>query len=240
MWWIILVAHFLGDSPFQQYIIFYKYYLYMKYNCIQLILKIFSFFVQIYVLFSWINNLIRQKLIRNKYNNSPFKPFTYNVNTSTTYSISQQNFTKCKGALIDCGANGSIAGSDVRAISQVDDRKVNVEGIDNHQLTDIPIVTAAGVITTQKGPVNAIMNQYVHINHGNTIHSSAQLESFGTIVHDKAKANGGHQCLITQGGYVVPLNVHCGLVYMDMCPPTDEELNGDKQFPQIILISDLE
>ena len=122
----------------------------MKYNCIQLILKIFSFFVQIYVLFSWINNLIRQKLMRNKYNNIPFNPFTYNVNTSTTYSISQQNFTKCKGALIDSRSHGSIIGSDVRAISQVDDHKVNVEGIDNHQLTDIPIVTATGVITTQK------------------------------------------------------------------------------------------
>ena len=155
--------------------------------------------------FSWINNLFRQKLVQNKYNNIPFMPFIYNINTSTTYSISQQNFTKRKGALIDRGANGSIAGSDVRAISQVDDRKVNVEGIDNHQLTDIPIVTAAGVITTQKGPVIAIMNQYAHINRGNTIHSSAQLESFGTILHDKAKANGGHQCLITQGGYVVPL-----------------------------------
>ena len=69
-----------------------------------------------------------------------------------------------KGALIERGANGSLAGSDVRVISQVNDRKVNAEGIENHQLTDIPLVTAAGVITTQKGPVIAIMNQYAHIN----------------------------------------------------------------------------
>ena len=92
--------------------------------------------------------------------------------------------------MIDRGANGSLAGSDVRVISQVNDGKINVEGIDNHQLTDIPLVTAAGVITTQKGPVIVIMNQYAHINQGNTIHSSGKFEAFGTIVHDKAKPNG--------------------------------------------------
>lgn len=84
------------------------------------------------------------------------------------------------------------------------------------------------------------MNQYAYISCGNTIHSSAQMESFGTIVHYRAKANGGHQCMITQGGYVVPLHVRHELAYMDMCPPTDEELDCPKQLPQIILASDLE
>ena len=92
------------------------------------------------------------------------QPFTYEINASTIYRVSQSNFTERKGALIDRGANGSLAGSDVRIISQVNDRKVNVEGIDNHQLTDIPLVTATGMITTQKGLVIAIMNQYAHIN----------------------------------------------------------------------------
>ena len=91
------------------------------------------------------------------------QPFIYKINSSTTYKVSQSNFTKHKGAFIDCGANGSLAGSDVWVISQVDDCKVNVEGINNHQLTDIPLVTATGVITTQKGPIIAIINQYVYI-----------------------------------------------------------------------------
>ena len=108
-----------------------------------------------------------------KCNDESSHPFTYTINTSTTYRVSQQKFIKQKGSLIDCGANGSLAGSDVRVISQVgDNHKVNVKGIDNHQLTDMPIVTAVGVITTQKGPVIAIMNQYTHINCGHTIHSS--------------------------------------------------------------------
>ena len=63
------------------------------------------------------------------------------------------------------------------------------------------------------------MNQYAYINRGHTIHSSGQLEAFGTIVHDKAKPNGGHQCIIAQGGYVIPLNVCHGLIYMDIHPP---------------------
>ena len=59
------------------------------------------------------------------------QPFTYEINASTTYRVSQSNFNKCKGALIDHGANGSLAGSDVRVISQRNDCKVNVEGIIN-------------------------------------------------------------------------------------------------------------
>ena len=54
--------------------------------------------------------------------------------------------------MIDHGENRSLAESDVRVISQVDDYKVNIEDIDNHQLTDIPLFTAAGLITTQKRP----------------------------------------------------------------------------------------
>ena len=57
---------------------------------------------------------------------------TYQGNTSTTYSISKQTITKRKGALVDRGANGSIAGADVRVLATLEDLKVNVEGKDNH------------------------------------------------------------------------------------------------------------
>ena len=93
---------------------------------------------------------------------------------------------------------------------------MDVQGIDNHQLTNIPIVTAAGIVETQKGPITLIMNQYAHVKHGKTIHSSAQWEVNGILVDDRAVPNSGHQQIITQGGYVIPLQVHNGLVYMDM------------------------
>ena len=73
---------------------------------------------------------------------------TYQVNT-TTYSVSKRSTHPTnRGALIDRGANGGLAGADVRITGTVPHGFVNVEGIDNHQLPNIPIVTAVGVVTT--------------------------------------------------------------------------------------------
>ncbi|KAG7358363.1 hypothetical protein IV203_014951 [Nitzschia inconspicua] len=77
--------------------------------------------------------------------------------------------------LIDRGANGGIAGENLRVIEHTG-RTVNVEGIDNHQLVDIPIVTAGGVTQTHKGPAIAIFHQYAYTGRSKSIHSSAQLE----------------------------------------------------------------
>ena len=81
-------------------------------------------------------------------------------------------------------------------------------------MTDIPIVTAAGVVDSQHGPIVLIMNQYAHVKNGKTIHSSAQLEAHGVTVDDRAISNDGYQHIITHGGYVIPLKVQSGLVYM--------------------------
>ena len=56
--------------------------------------------------------------------------------------------TSKRGALVDRGANGGICGNDVRIISKTG-RSVDVQGINNHQITDIPIVTAGAVVKTQ-------------------------------------------------------------------------------------------
>ena len=91
-------------------------------------------------------SFIALKVIENKINDvffcSHFK---------VCYEACQKRVSDTKrGALIDRGANGGLAGSDVRAI-HIAGREVDVQGIDNHQLTNIPIVTAAGVVETQKG-----------------------------------------------------------------------------------------
>ena len=79
------------------------------------------------------------------------------VNTaSTLYSISSCHAPGHKGSLVDRGANRGIAGDDVRIIAKTD-RSVNIQGIDNHRINKIPIVTAGGVINTQKGPAIASM-----------------------------------------------------------------------------------
>ena len=42
------------------------------------------------------------------------------------------------------------------------DRSVDIQGVDNHRINKIPIVTAGGGINTQKGSVIAIMHQYAY------------------------------------------------------------------------------
>ena len=93
--------------------------------------------------------------------------------TDMTYHVSKLATTS-DHALVDRGANGGIAGENVRVISRTD-RTVNVTGVDNHQITDLQIVTAGGIIPTQRGEVIAILHQYAHNPMGKTIHSNIQL-----------------------------------------------------------------
>ena len=157
------------------------------------------------------------------------------VNTvSIIYSVSSSKALHSKGALIDRGANGGIAGDDVRIISKTG-KSVDIQGIDNHRINEIPIVTAGGVITTQKGPAIAIMHQYAYTGKGKSIHSCAQLEAHKQTVHDKSLKVGGKQRIETLDGYVIPLNIRSGLPYMSMRPYTDSEWEN---LPHVILTGD--
>ena len=126
-----------------------------------------------------------------------------------------------QGALVDRGANGGIAGADVRIIAKTG-RQVDTQGINNHRITDIPIVTTGGVVSTQKGEVIAIMHQYAYVGQGKTIHSCTQLEAHKQTVHDKSKKVGGKQWIETLDGYIIPLNICQGLPYMTIRPYTDK------------------
>ena len=147
--------------------------------------------------------------------------------------MSRHRSSSSNGTLIDRGANGGIAGSDVRVIS-TSDRRVDVQGVSNHQVTAIPIVTCGGVVNTHRGDAIVIMNQYARVRNGKTIHSCIQLESHKNDVHDKSKSVGGKQRIITPDGYAIPLHIQDGLVYMDMQPYTDRQFDT---LPHIILTS---
>ena len=162
-----------------------------------------------------------------------------------THSVALKNVDNEKGgALIDRGANGGIAGGDTKVIARTD-RKVHVEGIDKHQITDLPVATCAGVVDTQKGPVVLTMNQCAHVLNSKTTHSSAQMEAHGITVDDRAIRNGGKQHIVTPDGHVMPLQVRSGLVCVDMRPPTSKECrqahNGGTEgsSPQVTLTSDM-
>ena len=114
---------------------------------------------------------------------------------------------------------------------------MDIQGIDNHCLPNIPIVTAGAVVKTQHGEIILVMNQYASVCTDKTIHSSGQLEAFGHTVDDKSVKTGGYQQLITSDGYIIPLQVRNGLVYIDMRPYTDNEKN---ELPMILLTADLD
>ena len=156
------------------------------------------------------------------------------VKCHVTYSISNHS-TISQDSLVDRGANGGIAGDDVRVIEKVPDRFVNVRGIDNHEITEIPIVTAGGVTRTQHGEVIVIMHQYAWHGKGRTIHSSGQLEHFQNKVDDRSYKVGGYQRIKTLDGYTIPLDIKSGLPYMKLRPYTDDEWDA---LPHVLLTSD--
>jgi hypothetical protein len=139
------------------------------------------------------------------------------------------------GALVDHGANGEIAGDDDVWVIYRTGQQVDVQGIDNHQIVDIPIVTAGAVVKTQRGEVIILLHQYAYTGKGIMIHSSGQLEWYKQEVDDKSIKVGGKQRIKTLDGYVIPLDVKSDLPYVKMRPYTDE---GWDSLPHVILTRD--
>ena len=138
-----------------------------------------------------------------------------------------------RGSLVDRGANGGIIGDDARVILQ-HQREVDVTGIDNHQMNSLKIVDASAKVMTQKGPAIVILKQYAYHGTNRTIHSAAQIEHYKNRVDDRSMKVGGNQCIRTNDGYIIPLDIINGLPYMKMHPNTDSEW---EKLPHIILTS---
>ena len=79
--------------------------------------------------------------------------------------------------LVDRGANGGLAGPDLR-ILQKTDMKINNVGIDDHELTGLDVVIAAALFDIWKGPVIGIFHEYGHLGRGRSIHAAGQMEWF--------------------------------------------------------------
>ena len=140
------------------------------------------------------------------------------------------------GALIDSGANGSMAGMDTWVLSTVPHAHVNITGVGGSVLEQLPLVQCASIVdTVDEGQIILIMLQYAYKPDSKTIHSKLQLESFGSLVHDSTVLAGGHQVIVTHQGYVIPLHVCNGLCYVDMKPASDSDL---KQYTHVFITSD--
>ena len=95
----------------------------------------------------------------------------------------------------------------------------------------------AALITTNKGPIIGIFNQYANYGKGLTVHSVNQLKQFGILIDDTPRClHGGKQGLETPNGYFIHINIRNGLPYIDMSLPSDTDMD---LYPHDIFTSDL-
>ena len=88
-------------------------------------------------------------------------------------------------------------------------------------------MTTRAAAQTQCGPVIIIMHKYDRIGHVESIHSSGKLERFNYDVNVKyMKVPGGLQCIVTQGGLLIPINIISRLLYMPLQSYTYNEKNA--------------
>ena len=135
---------------------------------------------------------------------------------------------------IDRGANGGLSGADMKVIHTTP-RKINIVGIDDHELTGLNVVTAATLLDTQKDPIIGVFHEYAHLGKGRSIHAAGQMEWFNCQVDDRSKLVGGAQQIETSESYVIPLSIESGLVYIHSIRiPTDQDIQN---YPHVFFTS---
>ena len=158
-------------------------------------------------------------------------PPSYSVNNTHLYHVSKHSSSQY-GSLIDRGANGGLAGSDMRILERTG-QTVSVTGIGNHELPGLDIVTCAALLHTNHGKVILIMHEYAYYGRGNTIHSPGHIDWFHNTCDFKSFHVGGKQVITFLDGYATPLQSRTGLMYMSpLGKPTDADL---ETFPHVLL-----
>ena len=136
--------------------------------------------------------------------------------------------------MVDHGANEGLAGPDMRGIHRTY-RKIKIQDIDNHEVADLDVVTAATLLNTPQGKVTGIFNEYAYLWKGSSIHSSGQLEWLQTNVDETFVKVGGTQLINTLDGYSVPLLIKDGLAYAtSLGRPTDQDIDT---YPHVFITS---
>ena len=107
-------------------------------------------------------------------------------------------------------------------------------GIDENQITSIPLITAGAVSQSYLGPVILIFHQYVHYRKGKSIHYPVQHEAFNNNVNDKSIKLGSLQQIETLDGYTFPLDFQDGMPYLPLRPFTDNEW---EKLPHVFMTS---
>ena len=148
--------------------------------------------------------------------------------------LSSRKSTLPGNQLVDRGANGGLAGSDMRILSKTGCR-ISIMGIDSHQLAGIPIFTCAAKFETNDGPIIGIFNEYAFYGKGQSIHAPGQFEHFGHAVDERSVKVDGKQCITTLDGRALSLHIKERLAYIhSLGIPSDDDM---ETLPQIIFTS---
>ena len=82
----------------------------------------------------------------------------YNINIF--YTIFNNNTrVSLKRLLIDCDANSGLVNNNARVMFTTD-HIINIQKINNHRVNNISIITATGVVSTQKREIIVLIYQY--------------------------------------------------------------------------------
>ena len=158
-----------------------------------------------------INNII--SAFKAKTGNPP-QESSRKINTHQRYVLARAY--QSTNHLVDRGANGGLACADIRVLQKTE-RKINIVGIDDDELTGLDVVTTAALFDTQKGPAIGIFHEYADLGKGRSIHGAGQMEWFNCKVDERSKVVRGAQRIETTGGYVFSFSIESGL---GMCTPS--------------------
>ena len=109
-----------------------------------------------------------------------------------------QHANHTNNQLVDCGANGGLAGSDMRVIYKTY-RKINISGIDNHEVNGLDVVTAATLLNTSLGKVIGIFNEYAHLGKDHPSIHQVNLNGQDSCCDEKSIKVGGTQTYYYSG-----------------------------------------
>ena len=136
--------------------------------------------------------------------------------------------------MVDHGANEGLAGPDMRGIHRTY-RKIKIQDIDNHEVADLDVVTAATLLNTPQGKDTGIFNEYAYLWKGSSIHSSGQLEWLQTNVDKTSVKVHGTQLITTLDEYSDPLLIKDGLAYAtSLGKSTDQDMDT---YPHVFITS---
>ena len=138
-------------------------------------------------------------------------------------------------AFMDRGANGGVAGGNMRPISWTN-RMVDLNGVDEHTVRELRIRTFGAVTESQCGPIIAIFPQMAYMPEGKTIISCPQVEHHKNTVNEKSPhVTGKTPCITTLEGYRIPITARNGLPHIQMRTYTDKEWES---LPRVQLTSE--